>query len=569
MRRPASRSLVLHAAALVCACGGDEPDAPRPNVLLVSLDSTRRDILSCYGRSSPHAPDVATSPAIDELAAEGVRFEQAYATTSWTLPSHMTLFTGLPELVHAVELDELELSRRRIVLAEELREKGYRTAGFYTGPYLDPAYGFGRGFERYEAAWGEDLAAAIEAEAALRARIATGEPPPDPAELSETLLRVERESHRDVTSEQVTDLALEELRAMQASGRPWFLFVHYFDPHYDYVPPAPYDARFDPDYAGALDGHDFSENPAISVPAARPGDWTRRERRVSPRDLEHVRALYDGELAWTDRQLGRLLDELRASGALDRTIVVVTADHGDEFFEHGNIGHRKNLHEESIRTPLLIRYPPRLPAGKAVAGVVTLTDLLATILDLAGLEPAKGTLSKSLVPLATGEEDGGARWALGRLVDVRQLKSIEGASGLFTSIEECFLRWPIKVRRRRAWVDPTGPIPPEKLAPLRASAEAERGRDAVLAWIDLDRNPMEELAAYSGDFSDPRARAALEEFQRVYERLLDLRVRPELAAGDSAVQKSLQDGLGYGGGGDVQLDDEMIERFTIGPPGKR
>jgi hypothetical protein len=125
---PRTSLLCILPASWVLACGGP-PAAPPPNVLLISLDSTRRDILSCYGHSPPHAPGVPTSPQIDRLAAEGVRFERAYATTSWTLPSHMSLFTGQPELVHGVELDNLELAQGHPTLTESLQRAGLPGAG--------------------------------------------------------------------------------------------------------------------------------------------------------------------------------------------------------------------------------------------------------------------------------------------------------------------------------------------------------------------------------------------------------------------------------------------------------
>ena len=566
-------AFLFMAAAFACA---KEPAGPPPNVLLISFDSTRRDILSSYGHSAPYAPGVATSPQVDRLASEGVRFEQAYSTTSWTLPAHMTLMTGLPELAHAVELDNLELAPEHRTLAEILQQDGYLTAGFYSGPYLAPNYGFGRGFDRYEAMWSEELKQALEDLKAVEAEEAdlpkdAGRAPREQLFLrkKDAIDRIETRSHRDITSMQITDAALDVVRAARGGDRPWFLFLHYFDPHYDYVAPGDHSTRFDPDYAGDMDGRDFIDNPRVSEQTPLLANPKAHKRVIGERDLEHVRALYDGELSWTDEQLGRLLDELRESGELDDTLVVFLSDHGDEFFEHGNLGHRKNLYEESVQVPLVLRYPKALPQGKSVSGVVTLADVSATIYDLIGLEPVIETPSRSLVPLARGKESKSTdRHALGRLVDVREVSEalLPGQPGMQVLIDEYYLRWPIKILRRRYRVDPLG-------AESNSGSGAENGSAVhgemrivdFLKWIDLEEFPHEPLDEYSDKFSDARAKAALEEYSRYYEQLLSRRLQPTLSSGGANPQ--MLDALGYGGG--MGLDDaSMIQRFTIEPPGK-
>jgi arylsulfatase A-like enzyme len=342
-------------AALACA-----PAARSPNLVLVSIDSLRADGLGAYGAQNP------TSPAIDALAAEGARFENAFAPTSWTLPSHVTLFTGLPIPSHRVDAPHRRIDRARHLLAEHLARHGYRTAGFVSSPFLQSAYGFGRGFEVYR----------------NFQKVKEEQVPPS---------RSTRDgSHGDETAAEVIDAALAWLGGQPKGGPPWFLFVHLWDVHYDYIPPAPYDRLFDPDYEGDLDPRRYEYNDAIS--AALP----ERERR-------HLRALYDGEIRWTDSQLGRLLEALRERERHERIVIALLADHGDEFFEHGKKGHYKTLFDESVQVPWIVRSPGLVPAGTRVEAVAGLDDVAPTLLAVAGLPPLPEATGRDLSPGLAGK----------------------------------------------------------------------------------------------------------------------------------------------------------------------
>jgi arylsulfatase A-like enzyme len=327
-------ALVL--GALASGCSGDAP--PRANVLLVSIDSLRADHVHAYGYARE------TTPAIDALARDGVLFRTAVAPSSWTLPSHLTLLTSLPPIAHRVESSRLRLSRRAVTLAEVLRGAGYETAGVIGGPFLRSAHGYAQGFDFYD-------------ESVVKGATE------------------EREWNREITSPPLVDRALGWLRDWRArrSGRPFFLFLHLWDVHYDYAPPPPYDRMFDPDYAGNLDPVDLETNSSINPD-------------LPERDLEHLVALYDGEIRFTDEHLRRLFAWLDEAGLREDTLVVVTADHGDEFFEHGNKGHRKTLFDEAVRVPLVLRYPRRVPGGQSIDGLVRLMDVAPTILALAAVE---------------------------------------------------------------------------------------------------------------------------------------------------------------------------------------
>ena len=490
---------LLGLALLGAACGRAVARDPRPNVLLISLDSVRRDMLGCYGASfAGRSP----SPNLDRLAAAGVRIEEALSGTSWTLPAHVTLFTGEPELVHGVEQDGQCIPDDLPTLAERLRERGYRTAGVYSGPYLDPRFGFARGFERYRAGYGPELAAAARAagEALARVHALDGELAREARyDVLEANARAEQAlelaSHRDSSSHTVTELALEELDAAAHDGRPFFLFAHYFDAHYDYVPPAPFEHAFDPDYAGAIDGRDFARR--LAAPA------------LAPRELQHLRALHTGELGGIDAELGRLLAELERRGLAANTLVVVVSDHGDEFLEHGGLGHRRTLYQEVVAVPLLLAWPGRLPAGEVRTGPRALAALAPTVLALLEGAPEHAPL---LAPTADAP-------VLGRLVsnpsgarqDVRVLESFRSGT--------------LELLRERALVAP---------------------QTETLRWIDLAQHPEERAADWSNDFSGAEARAALDAYRAEYARARQKRHQPQLAAKTEDLLAAFR-GLGYAG----------------------
>jgi len=349
-------TLLIGAMSVGCSGEAPEDEGPprgaasgrgresRPNVLLVSIDSLRSDHLGSSGRP------VATSPVLDRLAREGASFPYTISTTSWTLPAHVSMLTSLVVAVHGVGLGR-SLDPARTTLAEAMRDDGFETAAFVTGPWMTPAFGLDRGFERF---------ANTSAFSDGSDRSGDGTRPSASAHAR---------SHQEVTGETIADSAIAWL---DETPEPFFLFLHFWDVHFDYIPPEPFDELFDPGYRGSVDGVDFATDPDVHA-------------GMAPRDLEHVKALYDGEIRFTDRNLGRVLDHLRESGRLDDTLVVVTADHGDEFFEHGQKGHNKSLYDEVVVVPLILRWPGKVPAGRLVDDPVRLIDVAPTVLDLAGL----------------------------------------------------------------------------------------------------------------------------------------------------------------------------------------
>jgi arylsulfatase A-like enzyme len=321
-----------------------ESSAARPNIVLVSIDSLRADHLGCSGYPRP------TSPRIDALAASGIRFAAAWSTTSWTLPAHVSLLSGRSLLGHGVSDSSDRIAPSVPLLAELLHGAGYVTAAVVSAPYLSARYGFARGFDHYD-----DATVSFGSHA---------------------------DSWRGATSPRVHGAVEAWLRAHRRE--PFFLFVHYWDVHYDYDPPRPFDTMFDPDYRGSITAADYYRNPAI-----RPG--------MDERDLAHIRALYDGEIRFTDEHVGRLLDLLSALGLDERTLVVLTADHGDEFFEHGRKGHERTLYEEVLHVPLVIAWPGTIRPGQVVREPVSIMDVTPTLLGVAGLPVPRGIEGERLL----------------------------------------------------------------------------------------------------------------------------------------------------------------------------
>jgi arylsulfatase A-like enzyme len=555
--------LVQLAATALLAATGCHDESRRCNVVLISLDSVRADYLGCYGHEPAHAPGVSTSPNLDALAARGLRFVDCSSTTSWTLPSHAAILTGEPDLVHAAELDDHVLPKGLPTLAERLGARGWRTAGFYSGPYLDPRFGFGRGFERYQSCYGEPLEQAAKRFATTRGELTAAQTAQDSRRLEEAQRRwsadfmaLDTLSHRDVSSESVSDAAIGEIEAAARDERPFFVFAHYFDAHYDYAPPAPYDERFDPEYAGTMTGHDFIRDPRIAAPdPSRSGGLA---RVVSQRDLEHLQALYEGEIAWLDDQVGRLLRRIDELGLDDSTLIVVLADHGDEFFEHGAIGHRRTLFEESVRVPLIVKLPAGAGLDAEPGRPVSTAAVARWIAELTGCASADER-----------EQYASSSGVYGRFVGAYSatLSTPQGSDqvqipGATTVVSETYRRGSIKVLRDVQWSAPLGRVPSDVAEHFASLAQDMRRRER-LRWIDLAHSPAERDEDWSSDFSDPAARAALEEFHDRYAELLARRQRAAVRQLEPDEEVKLR-GLGYVSSYESGARDDLV----LPPPGR-
>jgi len=247
-----------------------------------------------------------------------------------------------------------------VTLAEVLLDAGYATAAFVSGPTLRSIYGFDQGFDLYE---------------------------------DRTAVQADRRlAHLGTTSPTLVAMVTRWIDrwAAEPARKPFFLFVHMWDVHYDYIPPEPYASMFDPGYSGALDGRDI-------IGKGFPLD-------IAPRDLAHLLALYDGELRFTDATIARLLGALDGAHALDRTLVVITSDHGEEFLEHGGKAHDSTLWNEVLRVPLIF-WARSVLRPRTVREPVSLADVAPTIVALAALPALPAANGRSLIRALHGEPE--------------------------------------------------------------------------------------------------------------------------------------------------------------------
>ncbi len=505
--------------ALVAACGpGETPSAPTtPNVVLISLDTLRADHLGAHGYERD------TSPRLDALAEQGVLFEEAYSSSSWTLPAHMTMLTGLPVSVHGACDDRLwtrsdetgaplPVPLHGTFISEHLRAAGYATAGFYSWKYLEPQFGFGPGFDEYErlghSFYSHPVVGPL-VEAAMAAR---------DKEEYERLQGAYPELFKDghPTAPEVVDRGLAWLTSncRANSDQPLFLFLHLFDIHDPYTPPPPFDRRFDSEYTGPIDGRHIT-----SPDSPVRGD-------MSARDLKHLVALYDGGIAWVDSEVGRFLDGLDELGMADDTLVIVTSDHGEEFYEHGHKTHRRQLYAESVHVPLIMRWPSALPASRRIAGPVGLIDIAPTILAAGGLVSPAAWPGRDLGELARSGARGTGTYTSELLlfgdgpVPERQLAlRSPGRRGILTARGQGTGKWEaldqesLPVEPGSALPNRPGSLPTaeilNELSALRRSLAARRAalpaRSEVHAHLDAgDLRELNSLG-YTGEGAPPGA----------------------------------------------------------------
>ncbi|MHC4377516.1 MAG: sulfatase [Planctomycetota bacterium] len=361
--------------------GCSEPPASEPrDVLLFSIDSLRADHLSSYGYRSATRPDQPTTPHLDRLVADqGVLFERTSSVTSWTLPSHLSLLTGQPIQIHGVrDLPEV-LHMSHPLLAQRFQAAGWRTFGLWSGPNLHPLFGFDRGFEEYV----DCSTVAVDDPMGIFG--VEGED--DWGDVRD----IHDASHQGVTGENLVAAFGEQYARLGADER-LFAFVHLWDVHYDYSAPAAFDVFHPQPYRGFFDGSDFN---SLNEP----------DRVLTEGDRLRVLSLYDAEILYTDDNLRRMFEVVEAAGRMDDSLIVVTADHGEQFGEHNFFGHKESLIEQEIAIPLMMRWTAGdLAVGRRNA-LVNLTDVAPTILDLCGLDGSADLWGRSLAPMLREDVD--------------------------------------------------------------------------------------------------------------------------------------------------------------------
>lgn len=379
MRRALGVALLAPVLLAVACSRGERAGATAPHVIVISLDTTRADHVGAYGSQ-------VRTPALDRVAREGVLFEAASAACTTTLPSHVTLFTGRWPLRHGVVRNGYTVHPDNRMLPEILREAGYRTAGVSAAVALSKLLDFPQGFE----VWDQDPETGGGPRAANRA------------------------ARR---ADAITDATLAYLDASAKDPRPLFLFVHYVDPHAPYDPPEPYRSMYGPIPPGADGSYAAIERAQrrhrgddSAAPLATDLSRTLIESfRGEPAGEDRWLAqLYAGEVSYLDAEVGRLLEALAARDLYDDALIVVTADHGETFWEHPDTwSHGAAVYETTVRVPLIVRFPQGRHAGVRVATPVSHVDVVPTVLDVLG-SSAGAVDGASLLPLVRGEPFEGA-----------------------------------------------------------------------------------------------------------------------------------------------------------------
>jgi arylsulfatase A-like enzyme len=329
----------------------------RPNVLLIVLDTVRADRLSAYGYPRP------TTPELDSFANRAIRYTDFYATSPWTVPSHASLFTGLFPVRHRATQERVRLDGEFATLAEILQNAGYQTWGASGNPWMGPAVNLSQGFQGFVETWRSDLELGLP----------RPEGTPHPA-----------------------NAAFEHFLERADPARPFFAFINYMDAHQPFAPPEPYLSRF-------LE-HGTDLNRALRLGQIKWNEYY-RGRPYTERDLEVLSDLYDASLAHLSAEVGRVLRITEERGLFDRTLILVTSDHGEHFGENGLLGHVFGLYNTAVRVPLMIRPPDGARAGEVNSRKGQLLDLFATILSAAGVD-APGFDPSGVDLLAPGRAPG-------------------------------------------------------------------------------------------------------------------------------------------------------------------
>jgi arylsulfatase A-like enzyme len=448
-----------------------KPTPGGTNIILVSLDTVRADHLGCYGYHRK------TSPAIDAIAMRGAVFERAVSPSSWTLPVHMSIFTSLYPSFHGVDRSgirwNVSLSAGEKTMAEYLKESGYATATLMGSPFLVAKWGFGRGFDLYR------------------------QYPTDARAQSErAALWLQWHAHQ-------VDRGL--------TRSSFFLFLHFMDAHIPYSVPAEFRKRF-PIETSSGDGKAAGTSPCVPY----------RGPRFSA-ELDDARAQYDAEINYIDTHLGRLVQALEDLGWSESTIFILTADHGEEFGDHGETKHKATLYEEVVRVPLIVTWPRSIARGQRIAAPVTLLDILPTVLEATGREVPGRLQGISLLPFLRGPAAGASR-------------ALPASRDLFAELGPLGLEWEMPFHRKAV---SSGS---QKLIVTYAK---EGGVTKEL--YDLAADPRERCNVYAERQADPAVRRLEERLGQFIRQGVDYRAANASEEGFEANEELLEQlrSLGY------------------------
>ena len=455
MSHRVSRAAAVAAACCVLGALPVTAQTRAPNVLVIVIDTLRADRLGAYGNRR------GLTPFMDELARKGTVFVNAYAPSSWTCPAVASLFTSRFASQHHVIAFDSKLADEEVTLGEALAARGYAGAGFSANFHIAKSHGYAQGFRHWRVYMGT-----------------AGE-----TKVRGTVLR--RDGGAWVNS-----------MVAVSPQTPLFVYLQYMEPHTPYDPTAQYRRQFTRSHEGV------DETAAMSNLTST----LRGTKRLPPNEIDLLSSLYDGEVASVDAELRTLFADLQKTGFLDNAVIVITADHGEEFGEHGEMGHGKTLYNTALRVPLIV-LAPKTEAGGVVQEDVSLVDVAPTVLELAGAPAVPTFEGRSLVPWMT---EGAARPPHGDVLSELEPLSdpdlrahsralVSGSRKLLINRNGYAVSYDIgqDPGELRARFVPSGGGPDADLVQSLDRLQAELRRDAVVAQLKrpLDEATKEKLRA--------------------------------------------------------------------------
>ncbi len=371
--------VVVRASGAGDVSGSEERSAGRkPNILFIVMDTTRADHFSCYGYKRE------TTPHIDQIAGEGVLFKNAVSPSSWTLPSHASMFTGLFPVEHGTGHVSSHLPPGIKTMADFLKAEGYKTLAYSNNPWVSFFTGLSRNFDDFQEGWKKY----------------------DDRYFYEMLYNnavqfMRRHDPtwqvRDHGAARTTEYVKKWIRKHHQS--PFFVFINFMEPHLPYDPPEPYKSLYLPTDITDGDVRKFS-------PSSKDVRGFLVERERDPKELSVIDALYDGEVRYVDEKIGELYELLKELDIIHNTLIIITSDHGDNLGDHGIVGHAFGLFNTLIDVPLILRYPEYFEPGTVVEEKVQTTDIFYTVLDAVGVKghSSKLNLGRSLIQRINGND---------------------------------------------------------------------------------------------------------------------------------------------------------------------
>jgi arylsulfatase A-like enzyme len=373
--KPKKINIVLNKSELI--------NRKKPNILFLTVDALRADSLSCYGYKE------IKTPSIDSVAGKGVLFTNTIAQSSWTLPSFASMLTSLYPSVHGAQKKQskkmnscYQINKNTILMQEILKDIGYSTHAFIYNSVISSAYGFTRGFDDFFNIYRELV--------------------------KQKRKRSAKFLWRDIISFDKNKIAVDENNVIALTQnvinwlesntkQPFFLWVHYLDPHSPYERYKTYGVN--PSYTGRLKDIEFVRG--LLFDHLKTG-----RHNLTPSDKDYLKTIYDEEILFVDENIGLILKKLTELNLIDNTLIIFSSDHGEEFWEHDDYNHGHSLYRELVHIPLILQLPGALPQGTRINSQVRAIDIMPTILGMLGVKHKLNIQGKSLLPLIKGEEMG-------------------------------------------------------------------------------------------------------------------------------------------------------------------